>query len=426
MANFVTPGIPLLGGKFQQAVGNVIDQVGSRLGIPFDTGLSEWAAGGPTTNTKVNQSYASSGPNMSVAPNQSFAPIQGSGNTTQFASNPTNFQPTQPSGGPSDSRLQELEKTDRNPVQEDEYQRLLRELQAQSGPSEEEINALYQPSLNYLGQAESQLRSQFPQFQQEAEALYGANRGQLESQRGSALGQVEQGKQQAQRKTEDVISASRRLFQELQQANRQRFGGSAAGQFASEIQGREFQSNRSDVQRDLNQTLAALQQQATNIDTDFSARIQQLEAQKMQSLNDANRQFQDRLLEINRQRGELETNKAQMRLAELQTLRDRIYQINLQQFQFQQQLQAQREAAQMELQQNASNLTGFGQAASGAVSNLNPQLLNGNVSTITPGQAQVSPGMVGQIRPEELYGQIQGSGYDQRFAQNPTNFRGGF
>lgn len=286
--------------------------------------------------------------------------------------------------------------------------------------SEQELSDVYNPAFDYLNQAESTLRGQLPQFQQEAEAQFGANKSLLSNQRQSALDQLRGQREGAQRRTEDVVSASRRMFQELQQANQQRFGGaSSAGAAASEIQGREFQSNRNAVARDLNSTLREIEMNQANVENEFQTGLQQLEAQKQQQIGEAQRSFQDKLLEISRQRGELASAKASARLQELQNLRDRIFQINLQQFQFQQQLTAQREAAKLQLEMNRQQLTQSVGAGQQAVNSFSPEQLN--ASTIGGARQAMANPYVGQMRRDDelmnSVGYIAGSSAtDPRFA----------
>ena len=55
----------------------------------------------------------------------------------------------------------------------------------------------------------------------------------------------------------------------------------------------------------------------------------QLELFRDQTINEAKREFDNKMLEITRLKSEAESNKANLRLQALQELRNRIYQANL-------------------------------------------------------------------------------------------------
>lgn len=239
-----------------------------------------------------------------------------------------------------------------------------------TGPSEEEINSIYNPSFDYLNQAESQLRADYPNYVNEANNAYNTNVSQLGGQRDKANSQLDLSSTQAQQRKEDALSASRRLFNELQMANNQRFGGaSSAGLAASELQGRELQSQFGGINRDYGNTVQQINSQRQGVENDYQTGLLQLQQQKQQAINELNRDFQNKLLQINQNRSELASAKAQMRLQALQDLRNQIFQINQQNDQFAKQLDAMRSQAHAQLDAYTAQAAKYGANGQSAMQN---------------------------------------------------------
>lgn len=334
-------------------------------------------------------------------------------------SNPTPTVST-PKG---DTRIQELEKMNRNPVQENEYQRLLDELrnQANQGPSEEELNALYNPAMEYLNQAESTLRGQLPTTLDLLGQQAQTSQGLLGNQRASAQSQLGEQQTQATQRKEDAISAARRLFSELQMANQQRFGGaSSAGLAASELQGRELMRNRSTIGQDYNTAARQIEASKLDVENQYQSGLQQIEDRKQQAINEVNADFQSKLLEINSQRASTQQAKAAARLELLQQARDRVFQINLQDFNFKQQLAAQKQAADAQISQYSSalqNQVGTAQSATSGFLNKQPGNAKTEYALGTGTQTMESPIYRGQIGKDDELMRAQGMinsirGYD--------------
>jgi len=236
-----------------------------------------------------------------------------------------------------------------------------------SGPSQAEIDAqmnraiddAYNPQMGYLNDAESMLRRDYPTVQAELEAQTKANAAQLAGNKQKAIAGTEKNITEAKGRKEDALSQARRLFSELQRGNMARFGGtSSAGQAASEIQGQEMQRQFGGTQRDFGKFMQDVQAQQSQIETDYNTALLQQEQTKQTALNQANRDFQSKLLEIGRLKAETESNKAMKRLQALQDLRNQVFAVNQQNTQFQQQLEAAKYQQQLQLQTYQQQLAG--------------------------------------------------------------------
>lgn len=375
----------------------------------------------------VNQSYAFMSPvggyssrtttNRSVAPNQSYnyympggAPRTSSGSVLgastgvgQGYSSPVQQSPAPQQSGDPFANLQP------------------------QGPSQEEIDAQFNPILDVYNQAESTLRGQLPGLIGEAEQQALASRGLLEGQRTSA-NQLLSGQEQQTRQTQQSQTAQQRqILQELAQANQQRFGGaSSAGLAAGELQGREFQRGVAGIGQNAQQAFQQIGEQRQAVDRDFQQGLQQLEVNKQQAVNQINRTFQDKLLEINARRGETQAAKAAARMEALQQLRNAAFQINVQRAQFQSQLEQQRQAnvSQLDTVQNSLlQYTGQGQSGVDQFASTTPS----SIPTVGQGQAQTNTPYTGRIGEREEFSGIIGVNNPlDRLGQqlfNPTGLR---
>lgn len=290
-------------------------------------------------------------------------------------------------------------------------------VQAPSGPSQGEIDSQFNPILDVYNQAEGNLRGQLPGLISEAEAQAKASQGLLENQRTGANQLLGNQQQQTYQTQQAQTGQQRQTLQELQMANQQRFGGaSSAGQAAGELQGREFQKNTFQIGQQAQQALQQIGQQRQTVEREYQQGLQQLEVNKQKAVNDIQRSFQDKLLEINARRGETESAKASARMEALQNLRNQAYQIDVSKAQFQAQLQSQ-------AQQNTSYLdsaaqqylsaTNQGQAGVDQFSSTQQSAIPG----VSDSRQIASSTMFGQIEPgreDELRGQWTNQNmYDQ-------------
>jgi len=149
---------------------------------------------------------------------------------------------------------------------------------------------------------------------------------------------------------EDALSAARRLYSELQQGYRQRFGGaSSAGEAAMALTGNEQQRQMAQTNRQAQETLAQIDQQSA------------------QALNTAQAEFRSRLDQINQNRTLVESQRLTARRSALQDLANKAFAIKQQQDAFKQNVALMQAQIDMQAKANTSQL------------NVNP------TSTLTPG-----------------------------------------
>lgn len=277
-----------------------------------------------------------------------------------------------------------------------------------SGPSQDEINGLFNSTFDVLNQAEGNLRGQLPGLISEAEQQAAASRSLLEGSKDTQNELLGQQENRVNRVGQTQTADQRRILQELTQANQQKFGGaSSAGQAASEIQGREFQRSRFGIQQNVQEGLQQINQQRQQIQREFQQGLQQLQVNTQQAINEINRRFQDKLLEINAKKAETEQAKAQARLQALQDLRNQAYQINVARAQFEADLKSQAQSNSQYLDTAQNNLLSYGQAGVNAGNNAAAYQTTGIPSVAQSTTGTTNPQFTGQIsRNEDLTGQI--------------------
>lgn len=315
-------------------------------------------------------------------------------------------------GGGGDSRLTQLQKMGTlNPVQQSEYDRLIAELQGGQAQDQRLIDEAYGQSESYLNQAENQLNADYPTIQAEINAQGQLNNQLLDNSKTSALNQTGQQAMTAGQRQESALSKARRLYGELQRGYNQRFGGaSSAGEAANEISNQERLRQEGTTRQDYGNTMRAIELQNQEIESNYNTGKLQLQQQTQQALNEAQRDFQNKLLTIAQNKALIGQAKAEARLASLQELRNNIYQINMQNMQFQQQLEAQKQAGQQQLQQFSTlsqSAVGAGQSATDAY--------NPNIQS----NLQTSSIQFGQNTPLQLYGNISSGRKDELNKYNP-------
>ena len=261
------------------------------------------------------------------------------------------------------------------------------------GVSDEDISSIYDPAFSRLRSAEEAIRGQLPGLLSDIRNQAQLGRQKLETGREQAGRQLTESETAAAQRKEAATAAARRLFNELQQGLQQRFGGvTSAGMAAGQLQGREFQRQRGDIEQNYGQTVREIENQRKQVEEDFQNAVMEVENRKNELVNQAQREFQDRLMQINSQRGELESAKAAKRLEALQELRNQVYNINLQDFNARRELELARQQQAQQLSQTAQAFADSAQGGAmatdrfGQTTSMNPtaEMTVGDTQTGTP------------------------------------------
>lgn len=188
-----------------------------------------------------------------------------------------------------------------------------------SGPSEEDLNAIFAGAYSALDEQQRALEGQQPITYQEIEQ---AGQGQIADynqmlQKGMGL---YEGQETGTRKQEqDAYSQARNLFNELAQAGLSRFGsGSSAGQAAGEILGRSTQQQFGNISNIATQNLQKINQARTELSTYVNDSVTKVKKDVDLQMQKAKQWYTDRINEINASRAGLASDKAQKKYEALQ------------------------------------------------------------------------------------------------------------
>lgn len=277
-------------------------------------------------------------------------------------------------------------------------------------PFQQAINDAYNSTLNFLGQAEGNLRSQQGGIESSINNQFNVTRSNLGRERDISASEIDRSQQGGEARQEDALSAARRLFNELQTGGQQRFGGaSSAGEAYSALAGRELMRNRQQITQNFNEFMGQVEQARTGLRSRFEGAMASLEQKKNDALGQAQRDFQDRLLSINQQKASAAGQKAQQQLAALQDLRNQVYQINLAQVSGTNAVNQLKQQAEQELASGIQSFTQQQQAAGQAGLGFQNQTTTNPTTAFRMGDQGPSQQMAftGQINDdEEMRGSI--------------------
>ena len=272
------------------------------------------------------------------------------------------------------------------------------------GPSEADINAqidaTYNPTMDYLNQNVNYVGQAKTAAEKQAEADLLANQAQLGTQKEGTLGQLATQGRGVQTQKEDALATARRLYGELQRGNIQRFGGTtSAGQAASEIQGAEAQRQFGGIGRQANEAFQKIEQAKTDVESQYQSGLLQLKQGQQQALAKIQNDFTNAIMQINNMRAQTEQQKGQAKLQALQNLRQEALQLQSQATQYEQQLNLMREQQKLQLDSYAKTTGLAGTAGANAYNTFSNQ-------SMTPTQfSQVQSGV--QNIPQQLQGSIK-------------------
>jgi len=267
-----------------------------------------------------------------------------------------------------------------------------------------EINNAYNAGMGYWNTAEKNLQANLGILKNQAQSDYAANVGQLGATKQSTMTGLETQKRAGQTRKEDAMAAARRLYNELQMANRQRFGGaSSAGLAASEIQGAETQRQMGQTWRQANEFFQQVEGQKQNVESQYQAGLLQLDQAKQQALSSAQMEFNNSITQIAQGRAQTEEQKSQARLNALMDLRNKAFTIQQQNLAFTQQLEAMK-------QQSLLNIDAYKQTSGTALAAGNQATSNlYNQTTNNPSNYTVGGGTSGSLANNPYLGQVSQS-----------------
>jgi len=373
-------------------------------------GTVRWSDGSTSGGMSTPQGYVSS----SRVPSTSMS-TSNTGYQTPSAPAPTS-QPTQQSSG-GGSSAPDLS----NPAKQtdyahskgfDNYDQYLNSMKQNLQPDTAAIDAIYDPVNSYLSQQEQTISGQQPSVLEAAQNAYNTNLSTLTSSRERGEQQLGEQGIQAQQGKINAEDQSRRLYNELSRGGIQRFGGAtSAGQGYGELLGVEQQRTQAQTAQQYITAKREIDTAKYNLTQDFDNKKMQLQQQKQEAENNIRIEFENRLMEIKGMKAQAASEKAAAQLGALQDMKNKMYQLDVANMQYQQQLQMQTQQASALISSAEQNLASYLQSGGNAASTMSDRsgqigtgLTMNNSSQYTPMESQYV-GRIGNQTKEDQLGQ---------------------
>lgn len=236
------------------------------------------------------------------------------------------------------------------------------------------VNDAYNATMNYANQAESTIRGYQPGIEESINRTAGDQEANTRTSYDRGGRVISSAEGSAQQREQNAISAARQALTESQLGAGQRFGrGSDIFKALGEYGTTKFQQTAGQARNVTQQVMGQLAEQKLQLEENFKNTMNQIGTWKQNAIAEAQRMFQDKLLEISSIREGAEADRSAMRIAEIQRLQQTMDQIKFMTYQYQLQAKANAES----VGQNIASQTAQYQ-----------QLLSGNVNTADNRNAQ--------------------------------------
>lgn len=208
-----------------------------------------------------------------------------------------------------------------------------------AGPSQQEIDAAFSPLFGALDSAESGIRSGYNEDVQGVDKRYGTYNQQYEDERGRLVGEAEDKQADFKDTLKSALSDAIKAYNALQQQRISRFGGgSSAGEAVGELARQEYFKQQGEVNKEGVRGEKEFAKEFANIGTFIAQKKSELDLWKEEALGTLKKNLNSQLANIQMQRGETESAKAQARLSIIQDSINRARSIQDQDRSFRQQL----------------------------------------------------------------------------------------
>lgn len=270
-----------------------------------------------------------------------------------------------------------------------------------------EIENAFNSAMNYANQAEQMVRSFQPQAEADITSAYNTAKTGLNTSKGQSERIISSEGESATKRFQNALADARQALAEARIGAQQRFGrGSGIGNALGEYSTVNFQRAAGNIKDTYEGTRNKLTDQKLQLEENFRQKTMELEDWKTSQITQAQQQFMNKLMEINAMRESANQNKSAQRISALQDLKNITDSINMQVWQYKQQLYNNIQAANAGALQASNLLTGFGTQAgqAGAQNSTANDLLmaNNNANSMmgggvsAPGQQQ-NTSLVGSL-----------------------------
>ena len=177
-----------------------------------------------------------------------------------------------------------------------------------------DINPDYSAAIGALNNLQESLRSQLPGMEQQLTNEAEIQRQQVEAERARRQSELEGQAQRESGRTEQNVAEQRRIASELAQGLQARFGATTGtGQFASEILGRESMRGIAESRQAFNDVMRQITDETNKVLGIVQNQLFEIDKNLENAKIDARNNLSQRLAEIDAQKGQLESRKAEMK-----------------------------------------------------------------------------------------------------------------
>lgn len=180
-----------------------------------------------------------------------------------------------------------------------------------------EVDSIFNPLMETLDKIKSGLQGGYDDFLNSYSKPFEAQIPLIQQAGEQGLSKIGQAKEKVNSGMTNALNAASQQYNELQMRNNQLFGGAAlssAGQASGEILGREQMRNTGNIRQSATTAMADLETEARNLQANVTSQVNNLTMLKDKAISDAKIAFDDRMREIELQKGQLESNKSYEKL----------------------------------------------------------------------------------------------------------------
>lgn len=316
------------------------------------TGYSSYIPMSSETDSRASN-YVSPTSSSSTQVNAYGAPLYQSnpyGTTSQVQqTNPSTgeFQPT-PQPGPSPQQQQTGYNTSGKTQNVDYFINEFGQPQEIGKPNQDimaEVQRAYDAAMGVANQAEGAIRGYQPELEASINRTAQDQIGQTQTSYERGGRQIGAAEEATNKREQNAISAARQTLAEMGMGFGQRFGAASnIAKALGEYSTTKFQQTAGQSRDATQQAMAALNEQKMSLEENYKNTLNSISTWKQNTIAEAQRAFQDKLLEISSMRAAAESEKSGMRIAELQRLQSNIDQAKFLAYQYT--LQAKQQASQ--------------------------------------------------------------------------------
>ncbi|GIK83655.1 MAG: hypothetical protein BroJett025_02770 [Patescibacteria group bacterium] len=178
-----------------------------------------------------------------------------------------------------------------------------------------EIDNIYSPSYSYLNQLESDAPKEYDSALKLVGEQYGLAKTNLQQGTDRNVAQLETNKQEAFDARRSALADAVRSYNALQQARIARFGGgSSAGEAATDIAQQEYYRGNADIEKAYTKQGMQIQTDIDDLKLQLQQNLSVLELQQKESEQSLRTEFNNKMSQIQMQKGQLDSAKAAARL----------------------------------------------------------------------------------------------------------------